>query len=555
MFPNIIIWAHMKFHQLSILALAAMLSACGGGGSGSASGGGGSTVTPPPVVVPPPYTITPAILQASYVAGYPTTVTLTGRQTVAFTGNVYIKATVSADVVDPAIVITPAADATFTVAVKTSATAKAGHYTGNISINVCSDALCASPLAGAPFNLPYDIEVLSPEGGVTISNASALSPLPGAPDWATFQGNAQHTGYVPVTLTPSAFSARWKWLPPAVKGQVVQMSTIATGGGLIYMSTGGSFSSSGDSYIAAYRESDGSKVWSHSFADLTYPSTNPPAFDSGKVYISAGSQQSTAMFAFDAASGAQVFKSAMSSQWENYLAPTVFGGNVYSDGGSYGGLYSFNQVSGANNFFTGLPQYDSWSPAVDGSGIYAYAGGKLHVIDPATGSVLFQLSDPVFDWNGYDTNSAPVIAANGLVIAGNLSYPTSASTKNGLVGFDVLKRSVRWSAAGGYSGNPAYADGTVFAASLSSGKLEARSETDGAVVWSWTPPAGEADFTSDVLVTRNLVFVANGRTTYAIDRNTHASVWSYKAGGKLAMSANGVLYIQSASALVAINLK
>jgi len=333
------------------------------------------------------------------------------------------------------------------------------------------------------------------------------------------------------------------------------MSTIATGGGMIYMSTGSSFVAKGASYLAAYRESDGSKVWSHSFSDLVYPSTNPPAFDSGKVYMSAGSQEATAMFAFDAASGEQLFKSAMSSQWENYLAPTVFGGNVYTDGGTYGGLFSFGQVSGVRNFFTSLPQYDGWTPAVDASGAYVYAGGVLHVIDPVSGAVRYKINDPVFAWSGYDTSSAPVIAANGLVIAGNLSYPTAQATKNGLVGFDVIKQNVRWTAPGGYSGNPAYADGTVFAASLSSGKLEARSENDGVVQWSWSLPAGETDFASDVLVTRNLVFVATASTTYAIDRSTHASVWSYKSGGKLALSANGILYIRSDAAVVAINLK
>jgi hypothetical protein len=58
-----------------------------------------------------------------------------------------------------------------------------------------------------------------------------------------------------------------------------------------------------------------------------------------------------------------------------------------------------------------------------------------------------------------------------------------------------------------------------------------------------------------VLVTRNLVFVATASTTYAIDRSTHASVWSYKSGGKLALSANGILYIRSDAAVFAINLK
>jgi len=115
----------MKLHQLSTLLMVAAFSACGGGGGGGQGSSPGSTppvtVPTPPVTVPAPYLLSPALLQASYVAGYPTTVTLTGRQAVAFTGNVYIKATVTADVINPEIVITPLADATFTIAVKTSA--------------------------------------------------------------------------------------------------------------------------------------------------------------------------------------------------------------------------------------------------------------------------------------------------------------------------------------------------------------------------------------------------------------------------------------------------
>lgn len=529
-------------------ALASALTACGGGS------GGNSTPPPPPpppvVVTPPPYTLTPATVTASYVAGYPVSVSLTAKQTVAFVGIVYLKVVADADVIDPTVSITGQPDGSYALAMKTSATAKPGDYAGNFTVNVCSDPNCNTQLAGSPFKLPYAIEVLSPDGGVQAYTESPLAALAGAADWGTFQANARHDGYVPVTLNPAAFTARWKMYAPAAAGSQVAWSTIATGGGRLYM-TYGNWVSNSSAAITAYSESDGSKVWTHSFQDLTYPSTNPPAYANGQVYASAGSQQSTAMFGFDAATGNQLFKTQMASQWEHYLAPTVFNGNVYNDGGSYGGLYSFSAATGAQNYFVSLDQYDGWTPAFDNQNMYTYMAGQLRVQDPLTGQVLAKIADPIYSWNGYTTGGAPVIGGAGIVYAGNLSN----SSANGIVAFDTVNKSVRWSVKGGFAGNPAYADGYLFAANNASGQLEVRRESDGGIEWSWAAPAGETVFASDVLLTKNLVFVSTSSSTYAIDRATHAAVWNYHAAGRLALSANGILYIKATSKIVAINLK
>jgi hypothetical protein len=541
----------LKLKTITLACAVALASAaCGGGG-----GGGGASSPPPPppppvVVAPPPYTFSPAAVTASYVPGYPANVALTAKQTVPFVGVVYIKVLADADVIDPAVGVVPQADGSVNVQIKTSSTAKPGLYSGNFTVNVCSDPNCNMPLAGAPFKLPYSIEVLSPDGSLQAFTETPLSALAGAPDWGTFQGNAQHTGFVPVTLNPSLFSARWKLQAPAIQGTPIALSTIATGGGRVYVTNGTSFSPSGAS-ITAYSEADGSKLWSHSFQDLTYPSTNPPAYADGKVFASAGSQQATAMFGFDAASGTQLFKTKMASQWEHYLAPTVFNGSVYSDGGSYGGLYSFSAATGAQNYFIGLDQYDGWTPSFDGKDMYTYMAGTLRIQDPLTGATLATISDPLYAWNGYTTAGAPVVGGGGIVYAGNLSGVPS----NEFAAFDTVNKSVRWSASGLFSGNPAYADGFLFAANSATGKMEVRRESDGGIEWSWAAPAGDSGFVSDVLLTKNLVFVSTTTATYAIDRSTHTSVWNYPASGKLAMSANGILYIKGNSKIVAINLK
>jgi outer membrane protein assembly factor BamB len=114
---------------------------------------------------------------------------------------------------------------------------------------------------------------------------------------------------------------------------------------------------------------------------------------------------------------------------------------------------------------------------------------------------------------------------------------------------------VRWSIRGAYSGNPAYSGGTLFASNNSPFALEAYNEADGSKQWTWTPSAGDSQFVSDVFVTNNLVFVSTDTNTYAIDRSTHRSVWTYPASGSLALSANGVLYIKGTYSIVAVNLR
>jgi len=255
------------------------------------------------------------------------------------------------------------------------------------------------------------------------------------------------------------------------------------------------------------------------------------------------------MFAFDAASGAQLFKARMFSQWEHYYAPTIVNGLVYTDGGSYGGMYAFDTTTGANKFFANsVGQYDGWTPAVDARYAYAYTEGSLGVYDNQTGDKIGSIADPNYSWHGYTTAGAPVLGGANVVYVGN-------KNGNAVVSFDILNKKVRWSARGSFSGNPAYDAGTLFASNNSPLALEAYSEADGSKQWTWTPPAGSGTFVSDVLVTNNLVFVSTDTTTYAIDRTTHQSVWSYAASGTLAMSANGVLYIKGSTTIVAINLR
>lgn len=367
------------------------------------------------------------------------------------------------------------------------------------------------------------------------------------PDWSTFQGNSAHTGYVPAKLDPSLFTTRWQIPITPVQGWLIPgVPSIATGNGVLYVS--------GANQIKAISEVDGSALWSHDFSDLQYPSVNPPAVSKGVVYVAAGQQESTYLFAFDAATGSQVFKSPMSSQWENYFAPTPGAYGVYTNAGTYGGLYGFKR-DGSLRFFASQEQQSMWTPAVDDTAVYAYTG-YLQVVDPRTGAVTHHIADDTFTNYTYEIGGSPVLGANGNVFVANYinAQLNGGNIGNTLLAFSLATDSIAWKVAGDYPTTPAYADGQLYAVNNKPFRLEVRAEAGGALDWSWSPPGG-THFVSEVLLTKNLAFVSTEAATYAINRKTHKTVWSHPLPGKLALSKAGVLYIQGADTLTAFNVQ
>jgi outer membrane protein assembly factor BamB len=135
---------------------------------------------------------------------------------------------------------------------------------------------------------------LAPSSTWPGNHLTTLSPMQGAPEWATFQGNAAHTGYVPVTLDPNQFGTRWQLGVPTFLyfNGLFNLATVTTSSGNFYIA--------GNNAVTAHSEFDGSTIWSYSFAGLPFPSVNPPAVSNGTVYVAAGQQSSTYMFGLDA---------------------------------------------------------------------------------------------------------------------------------------------------------------------------------------------------------------------------------------------------------------
>ena len=490
---------------------------------------------------------TPTQISRTAAAGTPVVIAL-DLQAQTLTGTVFAAASDTAQVFAQEVTVTPTANG-YSLWLTISTVKPAGHHTGTVDISLCADASCNTPQLPSTFSVPYDVWILTSGSAWPGDNLTTLVPWAGAPDWNMFQGNAAHTGYVAVSVDPNTFSTRL--MGPSLNNQVgyaYPAKTLTTNAGRIFLSNG--------TTLRALSEYDASEEWSYDFGGLAFPSVNPPAAGNGMVFVAAGQQSSTYLYAFDETDGSLVFQSPMSSQWENYLAPTIGPSGVYTNGGSYGGLYGFS-FSGQQLFFAYTNQQSEWTPAVDGNYVYSYTG-YLSVNDPVTGAVAASIVDPSFTNYVYRINGSPVLGSNGSVFAAAYenAYLNGGGIGNTLLRFNVNIQNVAWQVAGVYPRTPGYDAGVVYAVNNIPLRLEARAESNGNLLWSWAPPAsGGYSFASDVLLTDTMIFVATDTTTYGIDRVTRQLVWSYPFGGRLALSRNGVLYIQGVGPIVAINVK
>ncbi|WP_457388846.1 putative Ig domain-containing protein [Roseateles sp. P5_E1] len=502
----------------------------------TATGPGGSANAKIRLAVQPAAKVTRMTVAGTSVAPL---VTLDGAA-LGLTGTVYAKASDKDGVIGSTVAVT-ASGGSYVLEFSTAGSATAGVHAGQAVVSLCQDAACAAPQATSTLFVNYSVNVLAAGGAWPGNHLTALSPVAGAPEWATFQGNAAHTGYVPVTLDANKFDTRWQITVPSFiyfNGRF-NLGTVTTAGGNFYIA--------GDNAVSARREHDGAGVWSYSFGELPYPSTNPPAVSNGVVYVAAGQQSSTYMFGLDASNGTVLFKSRMSSQWEHYLAPTVGPSGVYTNAGTYGGLYAFS-TQGTELYFAGAAQQSAWTPAVDANAVYAYTGNSLQVFDPVSGALKMSIADPSFTNYIYEIGGSPVLGGANSVFAAAYanSFLNGGGIGNSLLHFNLQSRTVDWSIRGVYPSTPAYDAGVVYAANNNPLRLEARSEADGSLLWSWTPQAsGDTEFVSEVLLTKNTVIISTNTSTYVIDRSAHRTIWSYPASGNLALSPNGILYIVS----------
>ena len=387
---------------------------------------------------------------------------------------------------------------------------------------------------------PGTAAVTATSGGVfaadTITVRRPVGDWSAAVEWTTYQGNASHTGYNPVAMDTRVFQELWtKTVSTAA------LNPVTAGDGKVFVTTNAYF---GVQEAKSLDARTGTELWSYNFGAIH--SVDPPAYANGTVYLQTGGHADSFVWAFDATTGSIRFRTAYLNQWSRYFAPVVVGASVFVAGGYYGGMYAFDTANLSQRWFDSLNQYDQFTPAVKDGLVYAYTGSyqpKLTVADAATGAVAYEIADPGFVWDGWSMNTAPTLGSASNVLATNGGR---------LISFDLVSRSIGYAILSSFRGQATVANGVVYVSN--NGQVEARTESDGSLQWSWIPPDGPP--VGPMIATKNLLLVSTAANTYAVDLASHTRVWTYPAGGQLALSAQGILFIaQSSGKLSAISMR
>ncbi|WP_028864300.1 PQQ-binding-like beta-propeller repeat protein [Psychromonas aquimarina] len=550
------------------------LTACGSGGGGDSSGSATSATSTTSGYL----TFTPSTITENTYMGDAKSFSVTAKLNSEVKGYVYAYVIDKVGVVKPGMSLIQVGPMSYKVDMDISQDLAAGVYTGRFEVKLCRDSACNSPIENSTSFLDYNIEILS------TTNLTPLTSWANVNDWETYQGNAAHTGYVPVTLDVDKFSLRWRWSRDV--HTVISPTVVADG--MVYFSTESSGESSAT--LHALKEENASVQWQHDFGSIGI--LNPPAVSNGKVFVVAGDATDSVEFlwGFAAETGTELFNTetvSHSLSQSNY-APTVDNGVVYANAGWDGwtrGLNSFNGANGTSIWSTDLSTSYEWTPAVDANNAYVYEGNTFNafnektsnaglvIINKNTGAIVNRITDSYYPAEeiNLSTKGSPVIGSDNTVFA--INQPSNYNPAfgsdfgiNQLVSFNTKDLNVNWAVSGAFKTNPVLANNVLYTRNSLTFQLEARDEFSGDILWTWTPPemAELSSFFGNMIVTDNIIFVSTEKRVYAVDINTRTTVWSYVKPGKLALSNNGVLYINTSTSdrfqwsnggIDAINLK
>lgn len=437
--------------------------------------------------------------------------------------------------------ISSAAPNTYHAAFKTVATLPGGVTTGTITFRMCRDSPCTRPWPGTEQVFTYTINV-------------ALK------DWVTYQRDAGHSGYVHASYA-GVIKKRWVWQPSST----YRFTRVATKGSTILV---GSEDNRGPTSVVALTM-QGAPIWVSPIG--LAPWVGQPAVSGDTVYFPSipVSGNDNPISAFDVATGAPVTPAiTFDSQYSPLLAPTPFGDSLYVAAGYNGNeVISYDLAAGTRRWTSygqGAWIWGGETPAVDDGHVYYYSGGYVDFFDRATGQRTMSIRDPNYDFASHSGSSdhyyysAPMLGTGGNVI-----LPNDAAGQVPLVKFTPAGVATQLG-SGTYQAPPAFANGVIYAAGTQNGTahLEAVNEADGAILWTWSPPADDqTSVTDNVIATDTLIFVSTLSKLYAVSATdpAHPVVWSAATPGSIAISRDSLLLVTTTlnghAALVAYSVK
>lgn len=364
-------------------------------------------------------------------------------------------------------------------------------------------------------NWGQPVEVL-----VTVNAESAAS-------WPMFGQNAQHTNANTGSTLAPPLKLKWS---KTFDDDYVALRPVTYANGYLLAPLQGYFSSA----VQCLDTLNGDTVWTKEF--VPNHSMNPVAYGYGQVYVQAGYNTTNSnVTCYNLLTGDVVWKSPFEAQWESYLGPTIAEGRVFINGGQYGGMYAYNAFNGVQQWFTPLPQFDLWTPAVFEGVAYAFAGGALSAHDVPTGAKLWEKFLP-FDYFTYEMKTAPVIDVENRLIFTTSDYHLHA--------INLDTREIAWTINSTFGISPAFHDGVLYV--IRDSMLEARNALTGTLLWKFN---GVESLSFPPVLNEEYVFVASVDKVYAVHRATGQYAWNYHHGGYPTLGENMLLVADKSGTL------
>jgi large repetitive protein len=340
-------------------------------------------------------------------------------------------------------------------------------------------------------------------------------------EWSQFGNGPDHTGRYPGALGTQAWVQRWEYAFPTA------INPLAVGAGKVYVTPTGNWNSY--MHAVALDALTGGEAWRTQFQPGH--SMNPPSYHKGVVFTQRGNHGSdTQLWALNAGDGSVKWSTPHGAQWERYFSPAVSDLGVYVNGGYYGGIYGFNQTTGAQKFFLPLEQEDRWTPAIHDGKVYSFVNGMFRNHHPETGVVQWSLN---LAWN-YDLMARTICCDAGKAYVTN-DTPSGAE----LICIDLQTQAVAWRVQAAFTGTPAISNGIVFA--CSGGMVKAYNSSTGAWIADFTA-ASETYLNGAPVVSSDLLFVASSTKTYIFNLATRAVLQTLNFGSQIAV-ADDLLYL------------
>jgi outer membrane protein assembly factor BamB len=317
-----------------------------------------------------------------------------------------------------------------------------------------------------------------------------------APDAISLQITPDHAGAIDFNSLSFPTASAWS----ANVGGVPSYALIVDGKVIVTVAVNDT-----TTHLIALDQTTGATIWGP--IEITGYATT--TYDGGKVFLVGTTFGGETVQSFDIESGALDWTTTLVGGLD--AGVTAFNGLIYTSSNSY--VFALSEGTGSVVWTAPVFGGGSGTPAVTSNGVYASYPCSTYDFQLLTGTQIFLTNTGCEDGEG-----ATTVVANGLVYS-----PVGSSDQTG----EVVNAS-SGSVVGPYTSTGAPAFSSTAGYFLQSGTLNALSNSNNTVLWSFIGDGTLA--TSPIVVNQTVIIESSNGNVYALNAATGQQLWTVNAG-------------------------